>query len=278
MNGFDFNFRVLRPWARDPAFYETIWMGRSDVPGHEGPTHHALTELWTYDFPLSSSEEQRLLEDLSVIPPLMKQAQKNLTGNARELWIAGIRNIRQQRENLDFIADITAGSANAELLAAIEACKLATDELVLWLEAQAATKTGPSGIGKDNYSWYQQNVHLLPMTWEDEVRLLQRELDRAWASLKLEEHRNRMLPPMRAAQNAAEYDLMADRAATRLMAFLTEQDIVTVEGLLRACLARTPGRICAGRIPQLLLDWGPLRPDSAVHALLALVRTGPHGQ
>jgi hypothetical protein len=236
MNGFDFNFRVLRPWARDPAFYETIWMGRSDVPGHEGPTHHALTELWTYDFPLSSSEEQRLLEDLSVIPPLMKQAQKNLTGNARELWIAGIRNIRQQRENLDFIADITAGSANAELLAAIEACKLATDELVLWLEAQAATKTGPSGIGKDNYSWYQQNVHLLPMSWEDEVRLLQRELDRAWASLKLEEHRNRMLPPMRAAQNAAEYDLMADRAATRLMAFLTEQDIVTVEDYFEPAL------------------------------------------
>jgi hypothetical protein len=236
MNGFDFNFRVLRPWARDPAFYETIWMGRSDVPGHEGPTHHALTELWTYDFPLSSSEEQRLLEDLSVIPPLMKQAQKNLTGNARELWIAGIRNIRQQRENLDFIADITAGSANAELLAAIEASKLATDELVLWLEAQAATKTGPSGIGKDNYSWYQQNVHLLPMTWEDEVRLLQRELDRAWASLKLEEHRNRMLPPMRAAQNAAEYDLMADRAATRLMAFLTEQDIVTVEDYFEPAL------------------------------------------
>jgi hypothetical protein len=53
MNGFDFNYRVLRPWARDPAFYETIWMGRSDVPGHEGPTHHALTELWTYEFPLT---------------------------------------------------------------------------------------------------------------------------------------------------------------------------------------------------------------------------------
>jgi hypothetical protein len=236
MNGFDFNYRVLRPWARDPAFYETIWTYRSDVPGHEGPTHHALTELWTYDFPLSTSGEQRLLADLSVIPPLMKQAQKNLTGNARELWIAGIRNIRQQRENLDLIAARTAGSRNAELLAMIEACKLATDDLIVWLELQTASKTGPSGIGKDNYSWYQQNVHLLPMTWEDEVRLLQRELDRAWASLKLEEHRNRKLPPMRAAQNAAEYDLLADRAATRLMAFLAEQDIVTVEDYFEPAL------------------------------------------
>jgi hypothetical protein len=236
MNGFDFNYRVLRPWARDPAFYQTIWMDRSDVPGHEGPSHHALVELWTYDFPLNSTGEQRLLEDLSVIPPLMKQAQSNLTGNARELWVAGIRNIRQQRKNLDFVTDITADTSNPELLAIIEACKLATDDLVLWLEAQAASKTGPSGIGKDNYSWYQRNVHLLPMTWEDEVRLLRRELDRAWASLKLEEHRNRMLPPLQAAQNSAEYDLMADRAATRLMAFLTEQDIVTVEDYFEPAL------------------------------------------
>ena len=68
MNGFDFNYRVLQPWARDPVFYQSIWMQRSDVPGHEGPSHHALTELWTYAFPLSGSEEQRLLEDLSVIP------------------------------------------------------------------------------------------------------------------------------------------------------------------------------------------------------------------
>ena len=40
MNGYDFNHRVLKPWARDPAFYKSIWMSRSDVPAHEGPTHH----------------------------------------------------------------------------------------------------------------------------------------------------------------------------------------------------------------------------------------------
>jgi hypothetical protein len=241
MSGYDFNYRVLRPWARDPAFYETIWTYRSDVPGHEGPTHHALTELWTYEFPLSESEQQRLLSDLSVIPPLMKQAQRNLTGNARELWIAGIRNLRQQRKNLDLIAEKTAGSRHSELAATIEAGKAATDELITWLEKQAATKTGPSGIGKENYTWYQQNVHLLPMSWEDEVRLLQRELSRAWSSLKLEEHRNRDLPPMQPARNAAEYDRMADRAASRLIAFLRDQEIVTVEDYFEPALRQQLG-------------------------------------
>jgi hypothetical protein len=242
MNGFDFNHRVLRPWARDPAFYESIWTYRSDVPGHEGPTHHALTELWTYDFPLSESEEQRLLADLGVIPPLMKQAQQNLTGNARELWIAGIRNIRQQRENLDLISERTGDSRNTQLQAMIDACKIATDELILWLETQATSKTGPSGIGKENYTWYQQNVHLLPMTWEDELRLLKRELDRAWASLKLEEHRNRNLQPMQAAQNPAEFDRMADRAASRFMAFLEEQNMVTVEDYFEPALREHLGQ------------------------------------
>ncbi|MBT8047138.1 MAG: hypothetical protein HKN57_09160 [Xanthomonadales bacterium] len=236
MNGFDFNYRVLKPWQRDPAFYESIWMARSDVPAHEGPTHHALTEVWTYEFPLSPGEQQRLLDDLSVIPPLMKQAQVNLTGNARELWITGTRNIRQQRRNLDELEARVAGSGNDELLKSIAACKLATDELIAWLDLQAASKTGPSGIGKDNYSWYQQNVHLVPMTWEDEVRLMQRELHRAWSSLKLEEHRNRNLPPMRAARNAEEYDLMADRAASRFMAFLEQQEIVTVKDYFEPAL------------------------------------------
>ena len=68
MNGFDFNHRVLKPWVRDPAFYQSIWTYKSDVPGHEGPTHHAVLELWTYEFPLSESEEQRMIGDLKVIP------------------------------------------------------------------------------------------------------------------------------------------------------------------------------------------------------------------
>ena len=51
MNGFDFNYRILQPWVRDPAFYKSIYTERSDVPDHEGPTHHARIELWQYASP-----------------------------------------------------------------------------------------------------------------------------------------------------------------------------------------------------------------------------------
>jgi hypothetical protein len=236
MNGFDFNHRVLQPWVRDPAFYQSIWTYKSDVPGHEGPTHHAVLELWTYEFPLSDSEEQRMIADLKVIPPLMKQARRNLTGNARDLWVAGIRNIQTQGENLDDIRESAGDDASAELVAAIKAARAATDQLVSWLEAEAPSKTGPSGVGKENYTWYQQNVHYLPMTWEDEVRLLERELDRAWSSLKLEEHRNRHVPPQIAASTPEEYDRLADESAANLMRWIKESEIMPYKANMEPAL------------------------------------------
>jgi hypothetical protein len=228
MNGYDFNDRILRPWARDPAFYKSVWTARSDVPAHEGPTHHATTELWTYTFPLTTPERQRLLADLSVIPPLNAQARQNLTGNARDLWIAGIRDIRTQSEDLKTILEREGVAGDTEVAAAVKTAIRSTDELADWLEAEGRKKTGPSGIGKENYSWYLQNVHLVPHSWEEEVMILKRELARAWAGLKLEEHRNRDLPPLEAADSPQAYAELAERAATSLMEFLEEHDIVTV--------------------------------------------------
>jgi hypothetical protein len=241
MNGFDFNYRVLQPWVRDPAFYNSVSMARSDVPAHEGPTHHAIVELWTYDFPLSAAEETRLISELGVINPLMEQAKRNLTGNAHELWVAGIRDIRAQRSNLNALAELPGVSARDELMRVIDRSRDATDELVVWLEEEAPSRDGPSGIGKENYTWYQQNVHLVPMTWQDEVRLLRRELERAWSSLKLEEQRNRDLPPLVAVQNSREYDVVAEQAVNRIMNFLEEKEMLTIEKYMKPAMLAQMG-------------------------------------
>ena len=128
------------------------------------------------------------------------------------------------------------------LLVIIAEAKMATKELVHWLETEAPKKNGPSGIGKDHYTWYQRNVHLVPLTWDEEVDLLKRELDRAWSSLKLEEHRNRNVPPLVAASTPAEYDAKADRAATRFMKFLRDQEVVTVTNYMEPALREHLGR------------------------------------
>ena len=229
MNGYDFNHRILKPWARDPAFYKSVWTYRSDVPAHEGPTHHGTTELWNYTFPLSTAERLKLLSDLKVIPPLNTQAKKNLIGNARDLWVTGIRDIRNQSEVLNDLKTEESIEDDMEIVSAIDDAINSTNELVKWLQDESEFKTGSSGIGKDNYTWYLQNVHLVPLTWDDEVMILKRELARAWSSLKLEEHRNRNLPELVDANSPEAYDKMAEASAKSLIDFLDQQDIVSVK-------------------------------------------------
>ena len=236
MNGYEFNYKTLKPWVRDPAYYKSIWMARSDVPAHEGPTHHGTTEVWTYDFPLDQTQRTQFISDLEVIPSLNTQAQQNLTGNARDLWVTGIRDIRTQRDDLKGLKSLPGLSDDSEILSAIDKAIASTDELVSWLENESTSKTGPSGIGKEAYSWYLQNVHLVPMTWEDEVMLLKTELASAWSALKLEEHKNKDLPELKAADSPEAYDKMADKAATSLMTFLEEKDIVTVKDYFEPAL------------------------------------------
>src|SRR5687768_7387313 len=231
LNGLDFDLRVLQPWARDPAFYKSIWTGQSDTPAHEGPTHHAVVELWTYTFPLSAADSARLSAELRTIPPLLSQAQLNLTGNARDLWVTGTATMNQQIADLTALEKRVAGGA-AELTAAVQAARTATAEFVGWLERRAPSKTGPSGVGKANYSWSLQNVQLVNMTWEDEVALLKRELARSHASLKLEEERNRGLPVLQPAGTAEEYQRRASAAVTKYIAFLRDRNILTVQDYL----------------------------------------------
>jgi hypothetical protein len=236
MNGYDFNQNILKPWVRDPAFYKSVWTYKSDVPAHEGPTHHGTTELWTYDFPLSVEERTRLINDLKIIPPLNAQAKQNLTGNAKDLWVTGIRDIKNQSEVLNGLKQRTEIVDDAEIIAAIEGAISATDDLVKWLQQESKSKTGPSGIGKENYTWYLQNVHVVPLTWEDEVMILKRELARAWSSLKLEEHRNRNFPELKAADSPETYNKMAEEAAQSFMSFLNQQDILTVKSYMEPAL------------------------------------------
>ena len=236
MNGFEFNYRVLKPWERDPAFYKSVWMNRSDVPAHEGPTHHSVTEIWQYSFPLTETDSKKLISELKIIAPLNEQAKLNLIGNAKDLWIAGIRDIDMQIDNLESIKDFKDVSKNIILVNTINDAIKSTKNLSNWLKNESSKKTGPSGIGKENYTWYQNNVHLVPLSWDDEVMLLKRELSRAWASLKLEEHKNRSLPKLNPASSPEEYNKLASQASKDLINFLDKEDIIEVKDFYKEAL------------------------------------------
>jgi len=235
MNGFDFYVRVLQPWARDPAFYQSIWTEQSDTPAHEGTVHHDVVEVWTYQFPLSRDGEAKLARELAIVPPLLAQARGNLTGNAHDLWITGAGTMRNQVKALDELAEKTSGSGRT-LKKAIAAARAATTGFVDWLDAQAASKTGPSGIGQENYDWMLRNVYLIPMTWQDEVNLLKRELARSVASLKLEEARNAGLPELAVIATPEEYQRRGNEAVTRFLDFLKKRDLYPMRDSMDAAL------------------------------------------
>jgi hypothetical protein len=227
MNGLDFDLRVLRPWARNPAFYANAIAEQSDTPAHEGRPIEGAIELWQLTLPVPAGEVAALRQRLQAIPRLLVQARANLTGDARDLWSAGIRSERDQTETLAAFAE-RLRPHHPDLVPDVERARSAVVEFRGWLERELPAKRGPSGVGRESYDWYLKNVYLVPYTWQDELRLMERELDRSLAHLALEENRNRALPPLEPAQSAEEWRRRAESALADYVRFLREQQVLSV--------------------------------------------------
>ncbi|MEQ9398017.1 MAG: DUF885 family protein [Longimicrobiales bacterium] len=241
MNGLDFDLAVRQPWARDPAFYVMIYTARSDVPAHEGTVVDGWIDTWTYDYPLSAADAARMAERIAVIPPLLEQARTNLAGSdARDLWMAGLRSFRGQSRDLAAFREQVAGTS-AALDRAIDAAIRASDDFHDWIEAEAPSKSGSSGVGRDHYTWYMQNVHLVPYSWEEQVTLMRRELARSHSSLRLEENRNRDLPELERIATPEEYDRRLNASVDLYMRFLEEEEVMTVKPWMEPALRAVNG-------------------------------------
>ena len=240
INALDYNCRILKPWVRDPAFYAVIFDEQSDTPDHEGPSSFAAIDLWNYAFPLSSEESKKLTAQLKIIPPLYEQAKLNLTGNARDLWSAGIENIKGQVKLLDELSTKIINDGD-ELKNAIADAKLSALKLVTWLQKELPKKNGSSGIGKENYTWHLRNVMMVPFSWEEEVTLLTRELNRAYYSLQLERVRNKNLPELKAFSTPEEFTVGTSAAVKNMMDFLKQKEILPIKNYMEPALRKHIG-------------------------------------
>ena len=245
MNGLDFDHRVLRPWANNPAFYATFFPSQSDQPAREGPLAFGAVELWSHAFPLSADSAAAIERGVRIIPALLRQAKGNLVGNGRDLWTFGIGSIREQATDLEQFAARLAGE-HADLKAHVLEAKRATDEFAAWLASEAPRKTGPSGIGVQHYDWYLRNVHLVPYTWREQLVLVERELGRAHAFLAYEEQRNRAWPRQEPVASAEEHAARFPPAVSEYMAFLRDHDLLTVRDYMDPALRERLGRFRAG--------------------------------
>jgi len=246
MNGLDFDHRVLRPWANNPAFYMTVFAEQSDQPAREGPHAAGSVEVWRYTFPLSASDAAEVRRGLHPIPELLAQARRNLVGNGRDLWAPSAGDVRDQSGALTNLETRLAKDAPADLLSEVRRAKAATDSFATWLASRIPTKTGPSGVGVANYDWYLKNVQLVPYTWQDEVRIMERELARARSSLALAEQHNRGLPELVPVASEEEHTRRFAAAVDEYMAFLRDHDILTVTPWMGPAMQAHVGRFSPG--------------------------------
>jgi len=251
MNGLDFFLRVLKPWARDPGFYQTVFAEMSDVPAHEGPSAEPNIDLYNFTYPLTAADDARLTELLSAVPAMLSDAQRNLAASqAHDLWAYGDRAFNEQAEVLEKLEAGTLvmndlggkrpaslAGASPALHAAVRNARIATTDFARWIKAEAPRRTGPSGVGKANYNWYLKNVLLSPYDFDQQRTLLQRELDRSLASLRLEEVRNRAAPPIVEISDPVAYRRMAEAHTEKLYRLLVDAGFISDRPYYRAALA-----------------------------------------
>jgi len=249
MNGLDFDHRVLRPWSRDPCFYAVLHDSPTDVPEREGPNIPSAIELWTYAFPLPDDKAAELRAGLQAIPRILEQAKRNLVEEAKDLWFLGIRMKKNESAALGDLAK-RLGQSRSDLVPEVERARAAVDDFRAWLEGKQPAMTAPSGIGIENYNWYLKNVHLVPYTWEEQRAIMERELGRAWAHLKLEENRNRKLAKLQMVSTEEAYRRQFKEAVSDFIRFLREEGVFTVPAYAQPALEAREDRFAPPPAPR----------------------------
>lgn len=235
MNSLDFDHRVRQPWANDPGFYVWFYPSMPDVPEREGPNIFGAIELPAYQWPLSQGDAAEIVASLRKATDVFQQARINLTGNKKDLWVTGTRSIREQADDLESFAAGVVGTF-PDLATAARSARDASNKFADWLTIHAPSRRGPSGVGKENYTWYLHNVHLVPFSWEGEKLILERELARAHSGLRFTEHRNRKLPKLFKKNTPEDYQQMLNKGVSEYMEFLDKEDFLTVKAYMEPAM------------------------------------------
>ncbi len=220
LNGLEFRHAVTRPWFRDPGTYSDIVFFLGEV----------------VEFPLQGDRLAKVREILESIPEIFVQAQRNLSDVKQvpgDLALLAIRDLRAAETVFKALKKEFSAN-NTEMLGLTQAASQANLEFLGWLEANQAKMTLSAGIGKDQYNWLLKNVYLFPYTWDEVRTIVELEDNRVISFQRLEENRNRNIPPIRAVKSQAEYKQSVASAIEDLMNFIKEEQIFSMPDYLTA--------------------------------------------
>jgi len=227
LNALDFDFRVSRPWERDPGYWVDL------IARHP----YAAT-------PVPTAQRDRVLEQLRGVPRVLDEARRRLTRPAAEL--AGMAIFRLTRSDevnqgeprrdpppagvLGWYDDLLgrAEKDDQALVPDVQRARAAVKAFHDWLAAEQPRMTEPAAIGLEDYLWYVRHVRLVPMTIDELRTLGDRELERARTLLATERHRNRDLPELVPVTTAEEHERRTREAETWIRDFTKQKGLLTL--------------------------------------------------
>ena len=241
MNALEFHHKEHRPWARDPGFY-SMFEGDAGASINAPDFFQPIYDLFGFsdDGPepsdeenddsqsLSDEQQAALRQVLEGIPEIYTQARENLTEPAADLAEFAVRNFVEERELYEEAAGMLADGYPDLAEHALRAAE-SVEDYRQWIQANQAEMAPNAGLGKDNYDWWMRNVQLSPWGWEESNQIVEREYDRIITFLKLEENRNRHLPPLEVAMSEkAWFDSMRE-ALHHVVDFMRDEELMTVD-------------------------------------------------
>lgn len=263
----DFDLRVMKPWARDPLLYVDL-----------------IQRVPFVTLPLTGEALDQFRSRLVSVPRIVGQARVNLTAGADEQTRAAIRSLEKAdgvghgypyRPTpppgvLGWFDDLLPRlkAHHPALVPDAVAAREATREFKDWLVANKSKLNAPSGIGLDNYDYYQRYVRLMPYTSADNLQLGERELERSRAFLALARWKNRKLPPLDPASSAEDYARRIKEADEQIRRFIREQEILTIPDYIQELDTNVPWLVRpGGRNFWEEVQYRDPRPDH-VHAVI----------
>ena len=224
MNAVEFHHRVLEPWKHDPGFYS--FFGGGDA-GASMNLDGIMPVLFDFELPLNKEQQDQLEVAMKMVPQVLQQARSNLTEGSGDLAEFAIRNIGREA---DFFNEMSGEffKGNKKLEKLTKEASKSIAEYRQWIIDNKHKMIAPAGSGKENYSWWNHKVQLSPWGWDESNFIIQREYDRIITWLKLEEQRNRNLPPLEVAMSERAYNRSLREALHYVVDWMRENEIMTV--------------------------------------------------
>ena len=214
---------ILKRWQRDPGFY----IEQTLTP---------LGEALTLPAPYDEKQSREIKSRLNNIPEILLQAQQNLLSPPAPFAKMAIDSLVGIRAKLEQVATTLAPQTTivaGEWQVSAERAATSLEAYKAWLQKVLPTLPAQTAIGRENYTWFLQNVALMPYTPEELMARAEQEFRRAVAFEALEANRNRSVPPLVMAPTLEEFITRNKTSEAEVRKFLMRREVLTLPAWLQ---------------------------------------------